>query len=593
MLLSTRIRIVLCCGLGLVCAVGMGCSSAPKRETAEIAVSNHSATALTQLADVNSSTEQNASGNPPIRLASTRVAIDSASDETSNPETSNPIADDGGDAPETIPTPDEAEFVENTDDDTDPTETPRLISPPMNLTDSDAAAAMPLQRVVASVQGFFPLIEVAYLERARTSGDQLASWGQFDTKLFAGSENQPLGYYENYRHDAGAYQPLYHGGEVYAQYRLGRGDFEPWYKERETNDGGEFKTGFQVPLLKNNEIDARRADLWRATYDRQLAEPAIRREVITTIRDATIAYWVWIAAGQQYEIGKAALEFANRRNRQIQRRVEEGDLAPPELADNQRAIIQRTAKLVDLERKLAQSAIKLSLYVRDLDANPYVATKDELATFPEIVEYDVSEVQNDVTYAVRNRPELVELDTLVRRLQVDLAEAYNDTLPVLDATSNLAQDVGGRASPKNDKQPLELELGFRFEMPVQRRKGLGKMRATRAKMNQTTIKRRYQVDKIATEVQSAAAALQAAYQRVQGITQAVEISEDLAQVERRRFDLGDSDLLAVFLREQFAIEAASDLIFAKLEYFVARAEYTAALAYEFPIMFVPPESTPE
>ena len=54
-----------------------------------------------------------------------------------------------------------------------------------------------------------------------------------------------------YRQSIGVIQPIYHGGEAFAGYRIGRGDFEPWYQERQTNDGGEFKAGLAVPLARN------------------------------------------------------------------------------------------------------------------------------------------------------------------------------------------------------------------------------------------------------------------------------------------------------------------------------------------------------
>ncbi|MCM2370155.1 TolC family protein [Aporhodopirellula aestuarii] len=449
----------------------------------------------------------------------------------------------------------------------------------------EITSGLPLQDVVGSVQSYFPTVQVAYLERDRTSGDQLAAWGEFDTKLKARSESQPLGYYENYQNAAGVNQPLYRGGEVYSGYRIGRGVFEPWYGERQTNEGGEFKAGFQLPLLRDREIDARRAELWRATYDRQLAEPRIRSAVIETIRDATIAYWVWVAAGNQVQIGESALQLAERRNRQVARRVEEGDLGDPDLADNQRAIMQRQGKLIDLTRKRTQTAAKLSLFLRDGMSEPRIPSDNELPNFPEVVPYELSQLNADIQYAARMRPELTALNTEYRRVQVDYAEACNQTLPVLDAFSNVSQDVGEPTSSKRDKSELELELGFEFEMPVQRRKGFGKMRSARAKLNQITVKRDFTIEKIAVEVQTAVAAIDAAYRRVNQIADAVQISNNLAQIERRKFELGESDLLAVFLREQIAIEAASDLVDAKLEYFVARAYYTAALAYEFPVTF--------
>ena len=56
----------------------------------------------------------------------------------------------------------------------------------------------------------------------------------------------------------------------------------------------------------------------------------------------------------------------------------------------------------------------------------------------------------------------------------------------------------------------------------------------------------------------------------------------MADVERRKFELGQSDLLPVVLREQYAIEAAESEVDALLEYFLAKADYDAAMARDHP-----------
>ena len=105
----------------------------------------------------------------------------------------------------------------------------------------------------------YPEIEVAIGEIEAAEGKIISSWGQFDTAFAAFSMSQPLGFYQNYRNGAGITKPLYNGGEVYGTYRIGRGNFEPWYGERATDEGGEFKAGFSLPLLKDRAIDLRRA----------------------------------------------------------------------------------------------------------------------------------------------------------------------------------------------------------------------------------------------------------------------------------------------------------------------------------------------
>ncbi|MEZ6061773.1 MAG: TolC family protein [Planctomycetaceae bacterium] len=447
-----------------------------------------------------------------------------------------------------------------------------------------AAGGQPLRlnEVVTSVHQSYPLLEVAYQDLAITDGTQLAAWGQFDTKLKATSENGPTSFYPTYRNSAGFERPIYQGGEIFGGYRIGRGNFEPWYQERQTNDGGEFKAGLRVPLLRNRDIDARRAELWRATYDQQRARPEVQSQLILFVRDASVFYWAWIAAGQKHEIGRRALELSLQRNEQLERRVEVGDLDPPVLQDNLRSIALREAKLIDRERKLNQAAVKLSLFYRAASGSPVVVDTSRIHDFPDPTEVLPSQLDNDVSIALSQRPELVALDAQYRRAGVDLAEAQNDCLPSLDAQLAGSQDVGQPTSSKRDKSQFELEAGVYFDVPVERRKARGKSYAASAKLRQISAKRRFTQDKIVAELQLAYAALTAAFERVERTREALRLAEYMADVERRKFDLGAADLLAVFLREQAAIEAADDVVDATLEYFVAQADYAAAMAIDWP-----------
>ncbi|WP_197440339.1 TolC family protein [Polystyrenella longa] len=432
--------------------------------------------------------------------------------------------------------------------------------------------------VVRSVHDTYPALEILYLERQIANGKQLSAWGEFDTKLKGFSENQPSGYYQTYRQNAEVYQPIYHGGEFFGGYRIGRGDFEPWYLERQTNDGGEFKLGMRVPLLRNREIDNRRAELWRATYERQRVQPEIRSNLIYFVRDASVAYWTWVAAGQQVKVYEAALELSNKRNSKLKRRLETGDLDPPVFQDNVRSLRLREAKLIDRKRKLDQSAVKLSLYYRSPGGDPLLPVP---ALLPELQNLELipsGELEVGLQKALASRPEIQVINAEIRKFSVDYAEARNDLLPNLDTQIQGKQDVGEPTSSKRDKSEFELEAGIYVEVPLQRRKARGKIQTSSAKIAQLNIKREFLKDKIIAEVQSAYAGVKAAEERIEKAVEARELAEYISEVERRKFDLGRSDLLAVFLREQYAIEAADGEIESRLEYQLALADYLAALA---------------
>lgn len=445
-----------------------------------------------------------------------------------------------------------------------------------------------LSTLADSVRLHFPLIQQAVASRTIASGEVLAARGAFDHKLDGYSNSQPLDFYENYRHDIGLKRDTYGGGEVFAGYRIGRGDFEPWYLERETNKGGEFKAGFVVPLSRDRSIDQNRAELWRAQLERGRVEPEIRAMIIGATRDATAAYWQWVAAAANYRIATEVLQLGIDRTAYLERQVEEGEKADIELVDNQRIILSRSAKATDARRKLQQAAVKLSLFLRDEVGRPVVLPLDAATLpFPDARSAEVWGEAADVAFAEANRPELEELQLARRQLAVLLRQATNETLPQIDAGLLVAQDVGEPTSPKRDKSELELEAAITLSVPLERRKALGKARQLQGKIAQLQAKTQFAADKIALEAQVAHAALTAAAQRVDQTTEGLALARRMQQAEARLYELGQSTLFNLNLREQQTAEAAVERVAALYDYHVALADYAAALGLDSVVNLTP------
>jgi hypothetical protein len=54
--------------------------------------------------------------------------------------------------------------------------------------------------------------------------------------------------------------------------------------------------GLRIPLLRDGVIDERRAKLWQAKIDQELADPVILRQYLDFVRAATISYYTWLIA---------------------------------------------------------------------------------------------------------------------------------------------------------------------------------------------------------------------------------------------------------------------------------------------------------
>ncbi|WP_298859985.1 TolC family protein [uncultured Gimesia sp.] len=435
-----------------------------------------------------------------------------------------------------------------------------------------------LEDVIDSVYQSYPLLEAAFYSRDIVSGERLSTLGEFDRKFKAGTENGPLGFYKTYRQHIGFIQPLYQGGEVFAGYRIGRGSFQPWYLERQTNEAGEFKAGISVPLSRNRDIDSRRAALWRATFGVNAVEPDIQAQLISFVQEGSYYYWEWVAAGAKLQIADQILDLALKRTNRIRSQVNEGFLDPPVLTDNLRLVAERQGKRAFAERKLQQAAVKLSLFYRDNNGNPLIPGADMLPVFPELEVVNSGRLEFDAETALAQRPEIATLEFLQRQLDIDHSEAINDMLPNVDLVMAASQDVGYRTSSKNDKGPFELDALLFVDVPIERRKARGKIQSVSGKIAQLNAKRKLTEEKIVADVESAYAGLIGAFKQAQQAEKAVGYAEDLARRERQNFEEGLSDLLKVTLREQYAVESAEKAVDAKLLYYKEQADYRAALA---------------
>lgn len=450
--------------------------------------------------------------------------------------------------------------------------------------DERVSPPLVLNSVIDSVYMSFPLLRNALYGRNIANGANLAAQGAFDLKLNADLNNQPLGYYQTYRNGFDIAQPvLQNGGEVIAGYRAGRGNFEPWYGNRQTNDGGEFMAGLAIPLLQNRAIDKRRAELWITQVGQSKVEPEIKTQLLQFIRDSTIAYWEWVAAGQGLRVARELQALALDRDQQIRATVQEGDRPESDIIDNQRLIVARQVKLIEAEQKLQSSAVKLSLYLRDAAGNPFIPPNSMLpARFPTPMLVTPEVLEADIAFATSRRPELLALDFDRQQLSIELLRAQNELLPTLGAHVLATKDVGGPTSSINDKGPFQGEAGLQFTVPLQRRNANGKIMMVEGKLAQNMAKRQFTADKISVEVRTAVIALENAYRAIGQASASVRLNEEMQRFETIRLNEGASDLLRLNLREQATFDARVQEVLALLGYFAAEADYKAATAAELP-----------
>lgn len=447
--------------------------------------------------------------------------------------------------------------------------------------ETEVRESLALSDVVASLFRAYPTILIARQESARTSGELLSAYGTFDTKLYGHTLSEPTGFYENHRYGLGVARQAWWGGYLSAGYRVGRGEFQPWYLERETEKGGEFKVSWIQPLLQGRAIDPGRVAVFQASISQQAAEPTLQQALLDASRDAATAYWDWVSAGAVLDAQRELLQLAETRGKQFEEGVKAGKFAEIDLILNRQLIAERSAKTIESEQKYRATGFKLSLYLRDDAMQPLVPVDRWLPKhFPVIETPPVGDFVTDLNNALLRRPEPRLLQLEMQQIAVDRRLARNTLLPSLDLITEASQDVGDAASKSNDKGQFELALGLQSEVPIQRRKALGKIQSTSAKIAQIDEKLRLQRDKIGAELLTAHNALALSSQIVQQQENSLRAAFDTLERYRFAFDRGKADLIYLNLLETKANETEIKLVEAQRAWFVALAAMQAALGLD-------------
>lgn len=454
-----------------------------------------------------------------------------------------------------------------------------LVAVPLLAPRPARAETLALDDVVASVESTYPLLAAARADVDLARGEALAAEGAFDPAWRTRLYSLTLGDYNWLRLESQVEAPTpWWGATFFGGYRLGLGKFASYDGKLQTLDRGELRAGLLVPLWRNGPTDRRRANIERADLGRTVAELASAQVRLEIVRAASQRYWEWVAAGRRVAIARGLLDLAKTRDAALAERVRRGDLPAYERADNARAIQQREAQLVSATRALEQAGIELGLYLRDEQGAPRRPPAGLLPdALPEPVPLDPARVRDDARAAVERRPEPRRFELARAQQEVETRFAKNQLAPAVDLAVSANYDLPDPAAGY-DKGKVELEAGLTIDVPVRTRAQRGRIDAARAAARRAEEQARLARDRVIADVDDAASALEAARRRFEASRQELKLAREIEEGERTRFNLGESTLLFVNLREQATFEAAQRELDALLDWHRARASYEAATA---------------
>ena len=430
-------------------------------------------------------------------------------------------------------------------------------------------------QVTSSATRNYPKI-LSYYEKVNAAeGSALGSLGFFDIKLKQNYYDKSRGFYDGKTSDTLLEKELgFLGAKVYGGYRRSTGDFPDYEGKSVTNENGEYRAGAKFSLLRDSLIDANRLGVILSNLG--LSESRIQLEAIKKEieRDASKAYWKWVAAAKIFHIYQELYQLSLTRQSQLEERLKKGDVAQILVVENKKNILRRKSALARARQDFENSAIYLSLFWRNQNGAPLLAKENQVPKVNfNLHEVKADQAQRDLDSALTNRAEVRILKISREANLSELSFSKNLFKPQLDVDVGASKDLGRGSASRSQSENY---VGLEFSIPLQQREARGKTALYESKLKSIKYEQQLAEEKIKAELAQIRVQISNIVEIHSNLTQEAELAELLENSEREKFKHGASNFFLVNLREQDTADSKAAVIEIFEKYQGALADYKMA-----------------
>ena len=436
------------------------------------------------------------------------------------------------------------------------------------------AAPLSQQDVLNSSAKFYPDI-LRDLEGVKQAEYDIQSAdGLFDARLSSSISDRTIGYYDGSYIDTKIEQPLRdYNASIYAGYRISDGIFPVYEDQDVTTNNGEYYIGAKVSLLRGRDIDEKRFKLNQEILKAEQAPIKLKMKQLEVQQKALSSYWKWVAAGHRYHALTELLNLAEKRQKQLEKRVDSGDLAAIYIEENKQYILKRKVMFNDATMDFKKAAQDLSLYYRDAAGNPKEITSLNVPSFKGAIlksqYYSESDLlENPLFNNIAFQKKLLNQETEFRK---------NNLLPNLDLNIKAANDIDNNM-PTRDEEEIAVKLNF--SIPLQRNTAKANLAKAQSQLIQLSYRETLLLEKAKISFQKLLIELRNSRQNIGFKRDEVSLARKMLQAEKKRFENGMSDFFLVNIREEKITIAQLELIKEKQKFLLALAQLYAITANE-------------
>jgi outer membrane protein TolC len=330
------------------------------------------------------------------------------------------------------------------------------------------------------------------------------------------------------------------------------------------------------------------------------SQEGFRSSVMDTVRNIEDAYWSLIAAKEAQRVAEKSLETAKALLDQTRTQFEVGVVSKVEVTEAEAGLSQREVTLIRARNDFRNQQDRLIDLVLGKGLRPSSTLELNPTDNPvDIIAYEI-QVEEAVSHAFENRPEVQEAQKEIERQQVLVAFARNQRLPALDGIFSYAQNgLSGHENPAfnvcrfapttpgcpgfpgtlpsagqgnygNSFEDYDDSPSYtaraRLSIPIPNTAASRNVDRSEFELGRAETRLRRLEQNIILEVREAARNLAAAQEGIVAAQDARRAADEQLRAERIRLEYGESTPFDVLQREEQLVDRERELIFAYQAY---------------------------
>jgi len=370
------------------------------------------------------------------------------------------------------------------------------------------------------------------------------------------------------------------------------------------NVNSSFRFQLRQHLLQGFGFDPNLRWIRIARNNKMITELTFRNQIITTVSQIENIYWDLVNAYENVTVQQRALDLANKTLSDNQKQVAAGTLAPLTVVQSQSAVATAKQNLItaqvnlQLEQLLMKNAITRNMADPILAVAPVIPT-DTLNTTEE---YQVPPVEDLITQALKQRPEIATSRLTLTNTEVSKKSLKNDLLPALDVyafygasavagpTNPLCTDptqcvppgfpvgYGGAFSNLFNSTAPDKGIGFNLSIPLRNRQVQADQARSDLEYRQAQLSLLQTENTIMLQVRQAQYTLQANYVALQAAIAARDYAAEALDAEQKKLRMGASTSTLVLQASSNLTQSESNVLTAATNYEKAKVQLDLSTA---------------